>query len=46
MLTRDLANNTLVTHRYDTAKLFGVLPGHEFTSIRDVVRQGMARGIG
>lgn len=46
MLTRDLANNTLVTHRYDTAKLFGALPGHEFTSIRDVIRQSMARGLG
>ena len=46
VLTRDLANNTLDTYRYDTAKLFGVLPGYEFTSIRDVIRQGMARGVG
>lgn len=46
LLTRDLANNTLVTHRYDTTKLFDVLPGHEFTSIRDVIRQSMAGGKG
>ena len=46
MLTRDLAFNTQVSHRYDTSKLLGVLPGFEFTPIRDVIRQCMAKGKG
>lgn len=36
-LTRDLARNTQVVHRYDTAKLQSVLPEFRFRPIRDVI---------
>lgn len=37
VLSKDMARNTAVHHRYDTSKLKGVLPDFRFTSIRDVV---------
>jgi len=45
ILTRDLARNTQVQHCYDTSKLEAALPGFEFTSIREVIRQSTVRGM-
>ena len=41
-LTRDMAKNTRVQHRYNTAKVRGALPGFTFTPIREVVKKPRA----
>ena len=43
-LTRDLARNTQVVHRYDTTKLRVVLPDFRFTPIREVIREATRHG--
>ena len=44
-LTRDMAKNTRVQHRYNTAKVRGALPGFTFTPIREVVRETTRGGL-
>lgn len=45
MLTRDMARNTLVQHRYDTSKLQKTLPEFSFTPIREVVAEATRHGL-
>lgn len=45
VLTRDLARNTQVQHRYDTGKLKAVLPDWTFTPIREVIRDATRQGV-
>jgi len=44
-LTRDMAKNTRVHHRYNTAKVRGVLPGLSFTPIQEVVKETTRGGL-
>ena len=37
LLSKDMARNTAVHHRYDTSKLKGILPNFRFTPIREVI---------
>ena len=43
-LTRDLARNTQVVHRYDTSKLRAALPEFRFQPIQEVIRDATRHG--
>lgn len=44
VLTRELARNTQIQHRYNTAKLAAALPEFQFASVRDVIKQATEQG--
>lgn len=44
-LTRDMAKNTRIQHRYNTSKVRGALPGFAFTPIQEVIQETTRDGL-